>query len=432
MPDRLRTWTSWITTASVTPSLQVILSEVGADVYSTIAKLRADMDAMQQRIQITSGNSASEIADRLFKGRRTDRAVGKVAANIIAEQQARVDGDEALAESILLLDTVSSENAAAILAEQTARATADSALASDITALSADVGANSAAISAEATTRATADSANAASITAVNADYNGRFASGLMQFQARSAPSGVDARFAVMLRAGTGDLYKEAGFYLDLKTVGGIQKSTFGVLADQFAVINPSDGTSVAPLVFTGGVLYAQNLKVDFANIENVVIGSAQIGDGAITNAAIADLTVDAGKIAFRAIWDDYILTGSVSNADALSWTTVATVTLNNPNGTFIFVDYEISQDGGRNGGGFSAGLTTRLRRVTGDTVIATISGFIYDGPGSVKRSAKSLILDNAPTGEVTYVVEYLASGDTLNFPVKSVACNIKFLWGKR
>jgi hypothetical protein len=135
------------------------------------------------------------------------------------------------------------------------------------------------------------------------------------------------------------------------------------------------------------------------------------------------------------AIWDDYILTGSVSNADALSWTTVATVTIENPSGLFIMIDFSINQDGGRIGGGGGASLTTRFRRVTGDVTLGTISRSISNlSAGSVSASLQKFIIDDAPTGSVTYAIEYQASGDigTVSSPVTSSTGTVKFLWGKQ
>lgn len=118
-----------------------------------------------------------------------------IATFVLNEQQERIDGDTALAETLALIgavngdntafildlskvrvdastslgtrlsgiDTAVGENTAAIASETTARTSADSALASEITTLasqvSTDVGTLTAAISSEASTRASADSA---------------------------------------------------------------------------------------------------------------------------------------------------------------------------------------------------------------------------------------------------------------------------------
>ncbi|WP_029620606.1 phage tail protein [Pseudorhizobium marinum] len=113
----------------------------------------------------------------------------------------------------------------------------------------------------------------AAQITEVYAAIDEGFAQGRIEFRAAANQAGVDARFAVALRGSTGDAFKESGFFLELYTVAGIQKSRFAVLADQFVV---TDGTnSTLPMIFEGGVL-----KLQIANIGTVTAGLLQSPTG--------------------------------------------------------------------------------------------------------------------------------------------------------
>nr|WP_234897222.1 hypothetical protein [Sinorhizobium medicae] len=99
----------------------------------------------------------------------------------------------------------------------------------------------------------------------MTADFNGRFVQGLVKFEAVAAPSGVDARFSVMLRAGTNQSFKVSGFY----TEGGVQKSRMAIQVDQFLVF--SGNTGQLPFVFENGAL-----KLAIANIGTVNAGLLQ------------------------------------------------------------------------------------------------------------------------------------------------------------
>ncbi len=162
---------------------------------------------------------------------------------------------------------------AEILEERYVRATETEALSASYLAVAAQVASAAAAIITEQTARVSADSALATSIQTVSAEYDGRFAQGLIKFEAAVAPSGVDARFAVLVRGGTSADYKVSGLYVDLYTVSGVQKSRVAVLTDQFVVTDGND-TSV-PMVFESG-----QLKVNAARFGTVTSGVLQSPDG--------------------------------------------------------------------------------------------------------------------------------------------------------
>jgi len=413
------------------------LTDIGASIslaglanYNTISKVEERTDAAHAAITVEQDVRAS--TDEAIAAQLTtvEAAVGDNSAKLSQELLTRATDDGVLAASILSLSATVGSNASAITIEQTARADGDSALAADITALTSTVNGNTSAITIEQTARASGDSTNASAITAVNADFNGRFAAGLMKFEAQSAPAGVDARFSVMLKASSGDAFKYAGFYLDLRTVGGVQRSEFVVNADRFVVTDGAANT--LPLVYVGGVLKAQNVKFQWADIEGVSIGSAQIADASITNAKIANLTIQTSNIGLGMILATGAMNNSAFPATSTSWTTVATITIDNPSGDFIFIDYTISQSGSRAGGGGTATLTTRFRRVTGDVTIASIFRTIGSGvAGNISGSDTRLMLDQAPTGSVTYAVEYIATGDASSLSPSSTG-TVLFKWSKR
>ncbi|AEG04584.1 phage tail protein [Sinorhizobium meliloti] len=308
VPDRLRTFTPWATTAQPT-GLQTLLTglqQLQDDALNRFKELQQEMDEFfrprlvelldafslegavgqieRQQIVATIGDALAQITEerrvRVSENEATAQlltylqaSLGGTNARLITEETVRATADSALSSQITQLTAETGSNAAAIQTEATARADADSALSSRITSLDAEVDGNLARLIQEETARADGDSANATSINGVSADFNGRFAQGLVKFEAVAAPTGVDARFSVLLRAGTSQSFKVSGFYVELYTEGGVQKSRMAVQADQFLVT--SGNNRHYPLVFENG-----ELKLAVANIGTVNAGLLQSLNG--------------------------------------------------------------------------------------------------------------------------------------------------------
>ncbi|RVK09268.1 phage tail protein [Sinorhizobium meliloti] len=308
VPDRLRTFTPWATTAQPT-GLQTLLTglqQLQDDALNRFKELQQEMDEFfrprlvelldafslegavgqieRQQIVASIGDALAQITEerrvRVSENEATAQllkylqaSLGGTNARLITEETVRATADSALSSQITQLTAETGSNAAAIQAEATARADADSALSSSITSLDAEVDGNLARLIQEETARANGDSANATSINGVSADFNGRFAQGLVKFEAVAAPAGVDARFSVLLRAGTSQSFKVSGFYVELYTEGGVQKSRMAVQADQFLVT--SGNNRHYPLVFENG-----ELKLAIANIGTVHAGLLQSLNG--------------------------------------------------------------------------------------------------------------------------------------------------------
>jgi len=275
-PPRVTAWSAWkeVTTLDAPVNdISVGLGQVQNDIHGTLTGIRSDLDDYIARLSdIATSVSLSGLANYNTVSAVGER-VGRAEASITTEQEVRASQTEAIAAQLVTFNASLGTTNATLANEALTRADADGSLASDISALSSSVGDNAAAIVAEALARTDADGSLASSITALNTDFDGRFASGLVKFEAQAAPGGVDARFAVMLRAGTGDAFKEAGFYLDLKTVLGEQVSEFVVDADRFVV---TDGAaSGSPLVFEGS-----ELKLNAARIGTVVFDQLSSANG--------------------------------------------------------------------------------------------------------------------------------------------------------
>ncbi|WP_322886653.1 phage tail protein [Sinorhizobium medicae] len=276
VPDRLRTFTPWMTTAQPT-GLQTLLTglqQLQDDALNRFKELQQEMDEFfRPRLVELLDAFSLEGAVGQIERQQIVATIGDALAQITEERRVRVSENEAMAQLLTYLQASLGTTHARLITEETVRATTDSALASSITTLDAEVDGNLARLIAEETARADGDGALASSISGVSADFNGRFAQGLVKFEAVAAPTGVDARFSVLLRAGTNQSFKVSGFYVELYTEGGVQKSRMAVQADQFLVT--SGNSRHYPLVFEDG-----ELKLAVANIGTVNAGLLQSLNG--------------------------------------------------------------------------------------------------------------------------------------------------------
>ncbi|RVJ15054.1 phage tail protein, partial [Sinorhizobium medicae] len=234
VPDRLRTFTPWMTTAQPT-GLQTLLTglqQLQDDALNRFKELQQEMDEFfRPRLVELLDAFSLEGAVGQIERQQIVATIGDALAQITEERRVRVSENEAMAQLLTYLQASLGGTSARLITEETVRATTDSALASSITTLDVEVDGNLARLIAEETARADGDGALASSISGVSADFNGRFAQGLVKFEAVAAPTGVDARFSVLLRAGTNQSFKVSGFYVELYTEGGVQKSRMAVQA---------------------------------------------------------------------------------------------------------------------------------------------------------------------------------------------------------
>ena len=389
-----------------------------------ITSLSAEVDGNAASISAETGARVDADSALAADIATLDANVGDNSAAIAAEQTARADADSALAADIAVLEGSVGDNSAAITTEQSARVNADSALAADIAILEADVGDNLAAIITEQAARADGDSANASSITAVSADLNDRFATGLMKFEAAANQAGVDARFSIMLRAGTADAFKESGLFLELYTDGGIQKSRMAVLADQFVVTDGSIYT--LPLVYSGGVLKLQGVKVEWADIVNIVADEAFI-NSLVTNELFV---IGTSNLDFDVVTASAVLTGSSGPPTAIAGV-LDTLVIDNPNPNPVLMDVFISASISNGAGAGSGTVTTRVRRQHDNKIIATVTAAFSGAPSGQALSVDKFFIDEDPLqGANTYILEVLRSGGLGDS--STAAGTVKMLWWKR
>ncbi|KAA0689864.1 DUF1983 domain-containing protein [Neorhizobium sp. P12A] len=258
-------------------------------------------------------------------------------------------------------------------------------------------------------------SAVAEQTTLVSADLNDRFAEGLIEFRAAADQTGVDARFSVVLRAGSSSAFVESGMFLEIYTQGGVQKSRFSVLADQFTVLNPDAiGTAYLPLVFEGGVLKLQNVKVEWADIVNALITSAQIQDAAITSAKIGNLQVGVSNLDF-----DVVTTQVNQSYSGSSVAAIGTVSVPNPNPNPCFIYFDLSLQS--NFGGSTGSATLQLVNIGTGAVLASRS---ISGTGIQSGSWSNVVaFDFRPGAPTTNQYQWQLGGATgfTNITVRAV-----------
>lgn len=179
VPDRLKTYTPWVTTVVFTPSLKVVLSEVSKDVYELFETLREQMDDLESKLNVSAGNASADTVERFLDRRVIRKQQGKLAASVLTETQARVDGDEALASDLTLVQA-QAENATA---------------------------------------------------------------SGLFKMEASAGAGDVLSRITMLARASLEDEYEDAGLVIEVVNDGGAVTSRVVVNADQFVVTDGMNET---------------------------------------------------------------------------------------------------------------------------------------------------------------------------------------------
>jgi hypothetical protein len=316
-------------------------------------------------------------------------------------------------------------------------ADAANAAASQVITLTATVGKNKAQADQQIAVVTGVANAAAAQATTLTATVGDLSAQGLVKFSVAADQTGVNARFSIALRTSTATSYVESGMFLEIYTVGGVQKSRFSVMADQFSVLNPdSIGTSYLPLVFQGGVLKLQNVKVEWADIvnatiqwaqiQNVSISSAQIQDAAITNAKIASLTVQTSNLDFNQITDTASNTRTGTTPAGGESVVGAPWVISNPNPnpvlTSFFFQFTVQGVG-------SGGSTVRVRLVD-DTTGQEIAGLTIAAPSSGSSSTQAvqgMIIEPRPGAQGNY--QYSIRGQA---GAQNITATIVQLWWKR
>ncbi|MEN0040474.1 MAG: phage tail protein [Pseudomonadota bacterium] len=289
VPDRFRTFTANVTTASATPArtLELDLAQVRDAVEEPLRRHFNDIESIQIELgRLALAQLGVDVQSEAFRQELKTR-VGDAEASIVEERETRVSETGALAVTSLVLQAtlgnvstaLSEESAtratetealtqqattlsteiddleAAVVDESAARTNGDNAISQQITttraALEGDINANATATNALQTQVTTIDgqvAVNTNAVQSVRAELEGAFAEGLVEFEAVAGPTGVAARLAVRVRSAVSGNFVESGIFID---VFPDQTTQIVMLADRFVLTDGSDEN--LPFVFENG-----------------------------------------------------------------------------------------------------------------------------------------------------------------------------------
>lgn len=265
-----------------------LVRQAQAETRTVIAALQTALDNFKAGYEDTNAVVNATISELTAQ-------VGENTAAITEEELVRATTTQALAGRVSKITSVMNSNSAAITTEAVTRANADSALAAQITTVQTQTNNNTAAITAETIARTNADSALSSQITTVSAKADNATANGFYRLTAVASPTnGALAEFAVEVRATSTGSYAAAGMNIQAFS-GGNRRIKFNT--DQFIVTTGPD--AYVPFAISGGNVYANDLIVGNANIENGAITSAKIGTAEVETLKIAGnaVTVPAAYI---------------------------------------------------------------------------------------------------------------------------------------
>ena len=84
----------------------------------------------------------------------------------------------------------------------------------------------------------------------------------------------VGASYSVKLQVASGGRYVAAGFGVGIENNAGVLQSTFAVMADRFAVLNPSGSGFVSPFAIQNGQVFMNDALISKLAVTNAMIGS--------------------------------------------------------------------------------------------------------------------------------------------------------------
>ena len=224
-----------------------------------------------------SGDANGEVdIAYIAAGRRSVAASGRAfdSLSVNVTQQ----GDKLAAETQRINGLVTSVGnaSAAIQDEAKTRSDADSALSTRITTAQAKADDALAAAQSEVTARADADTALGKRVDTVQSNLGSTNASVQQISTAQTSLNNkVNASYSVRLQVTAGGQYVAAGFGLGADNSSGVLQSVFAVMADRFAVLNPSGNGFVSPFAIQNGQVFLNEAFISTATIQKALVGGS-------------------------------------------------------------------------------------------------------------------------------------------------------------
>lgn len=194
-----------------------------------------------------------------------DSKVTQQGAALTAETL-RIDG---------LYTSVGTTNAA-VQTETKARSDADGALSSRITTAQARADGAHTAVQSEVTARTNADSALGRRVDGVEASVGNANAAVQQVSQAQANLDGkVNATYSVRLHVMANGQYAMAGIGAGIDNNGGILQSTVAVIADRFAVMNPTGNGYILPFAIQNGQVFINDALISNLAVQKAIVGQS-------------------------------------------------------------------------------------------------------------------------------------------------------------
>jgi hypothetical protein len=386
-------------------------------------------DAQQFALR-TADQDAANYSDKQQLRTELVSKTGEITAAYTDAITVATGPSSALAQRLTTLEaTIPNLATATALSALTTRVTATegdiTAISSSLTSLTATVNGKASASSvsllqAQVSVIDGQVTANADAITALTTTVNGVSANATFRMGTGYTPAaGWTSRIGLEARISAAATFRAAGIFLDATA----SQSRVVLTADQVVM---TDGVNIkAPFLFTGGVLYVNEMVVDWAKITNVTISSAQIGN----------LTVQTSNLDFSAVTDKDNISGSSTNTATYgSWVTITSKVISNPNPNPVFCQVIArARAVSTSGGGSAAGTTTRWINTTTGEVLGTVGAASVAG-SVADNSIDQFYLDQSPVsaGGYTYALQrqHTTSGGTLSTCINSG--ELKMIWWKR
>lgn len=144
-----------------------------------------------------------------------------------------------------------------------------------IDGLYTSVGNTNAAVQTETKARSDADTALSKSLEIVQSNLGSTNASVQQISTAQTGLNNkVNASYSVRLQVVNGNQYVAAGFGVGVENNGGVLQSTFAVMADKFAVLNPSGNGFVSPFAIQNGQVFLNEAFISKATIQSGIVGT--------------------------------------------------------------------------------------------------------------------------------------------------------------
>ncbi|TCT96063.1 MULTISPECIES: phage tail protein [unclassified Pseudomonas] len=247
------------------------------------------------RVRIDFGSMPSDVfeVDWIAIGRAAPSASSRALSSLDSKVTQQGDKIESEAKRTDGLYTSVGNANAAIQDEAKTRTNADSALSTRITTAQAKADDALAAAQSEVTARADADTALGKRVDTVQSNLGSTNASVQQISTAQTGLNNkVNASYSVRLQVVNGNQYVAAGFGVGVENNGDVLQSTFAVMADRFAVLNPSGNGFVSPFAIQNGQVFLNEAFISTATIQRAIVGNS-ISSSELANNGVPIMRMD-------------------------------------------------------------------------------------------------------------------------------------------